>query len=60
LSDTWHLEPAAAVRRLARVAGHESDLVGRGQAIGSRLHIHFAPQRPVFDAWFAPHEVACC
>lgn len=40
----WQLEPAGCITRLADHADHELDLVGRHQAIGSRLHLNFAAQ----------------
>jgi cobyrinic acid a,c-diamide synthase len=40
----WLLEPTGCLTRLAQEQDSEFDLVGRHQAIGSRIHLNFAAQ----------------
>ncbi len=44
LNSNWFFEPAGAVEGCLSEPGHEHDLVGRYQALGSRLHVNFAAQ----------------
>jgi cobyrinic acid a,c-diamide synthase len=54
----WILEPANGLCCYVADRGHEEDLVGRGQAIGSRVHLNFALQPDAFHHLFMP--AACC
>ena len=57
LNSFWELEPAAHLHPCLE-GEHALDLVCRHQAIGSRLHLHFAVQAPVLRSFFAPHAAA--
>ena len=52
LNSNWQFEPLGAVQACLSEAGHEHDLVGRYQALGSRMHVNFAAQPE-----FLPHFV---
>ena len=57
LNSFWELEPAAHLHPCLD-GEHAHDLVCRHQAIGSRLHLHFAVQAPMLRSFFAPHAAA--
>jgi cobyrinic acid a,c-diamide synthase len=54
----WRLEPTEAVICYAAEEGHELDLIGAHQVIGSRIHLNFAAQPEFLQAFFAPHRPA--
>ena len=47
----WLLEPAGCLMSHAADFGCEMDLIGRHQAIGSRLHLNFAFQPSLLDGF---------
>jgi len=53
----WRLEPTAPLVCFAAEDGHELDLVGAHQVIGSRIHLNFAAQPEFLQAFFAPHRL---
>jgi hypothetical protein len=55
LNRRWELAPAAPLETYAAEPGHEFDLVGHRNAIGSRIHLNFAAQPEFLQAFFAPH-----
>ncbi len=55
LNRRWELTPTGPLTRYAAEEGHELDLVGTGQAVGSRIHLNFAAQPEFLRAFFAPH-----
>ncbi len=55
LNSRWNLAPAGGLQRCCATAGHELDVVGRHQALGSRLHVNFATQANLLDSFFSPH-----
>ena len=57
LNPAWRLEAAGPIHSYAE-AGHELDLVGRHQAIGSRVYMHFAALAGGLTGFFAPHAAA--
>jgi cobyrinic acid a,c-diamide synthase len=50
----WLLEPTACLNRFAAETGCEVDLIGRHQAIGSRLHLNFAAQPNLLGGFLRP------
>jgi hypothetical protein len=44
LSSTWQIEPNGQLNGYLAEPGHEFDLVGRYQALASRLQVNFATQ----------------
>ena len=57
VNPAWRLQPTGPLHQFAE-AGHELDLVGRHQAIGSRVHLHFAAHADGLGGFFAPHAAA--
>lgn len=57
VNPAWRLQPTGSLHQYAG-AGHELDLVGRHQAIGSRVHLHFAAHADGLCGFFAPHAAA--
>jgi cobyrinic acid a,c-diamide synthase len=55
LNGRWRLEPTAPMTCFAAEEGHELDLVGTRQVIGSRIHLNFAAQPEYLQAFFVPH-----
>ncbi|MEX2186087.1 MAG: hypothetical protein WD875_04800 [Pirellulales bacterium] len=55
LNRRWELTPTGPLTRYAAEDGHELDLVGSAQAVGSRIHLNFAAQPEFLRAFFAPH-----
>jgi cobyrinic acid a,c-diamide synthase len=55
LNRRWELLPTGEMTRYAAEAGHELDLLGTAQAVGSRIHLNFAAQPEFLRAFFAPH-----
>src|SRR6185295_19282887 len=55
LTSHWSLEEAGPLRRYAKEPGHELDIIGRHQAIGSRLYLNFAAQPSILSSFFRPH-----
>jgi cobyrinic acid a,c-diamide synthase len=55
LNRRWELIPTGHLTRYAAEDGHELDLVGAAQAVGSRIHLNFAAQPEYLRAFFAPH-----
>ncbi len=58
LNESWSIEPDGRLSSLAQNAGHEFDLVGRHQAIGSRLHLNFATQPKLLQGFLQPCPAA--
>ncbi len=54
----WSLEPAGCITRLAHEGETELDLVGRHQAIGSRIHFNFAAQPNLLGGFLRPCPAA--
>jgi cobyrinic acid a,c-diamide synthase len=50
----WHLEPTGCLTRFATEADCELDLIGRHQAIGSRIHLNFAAQPSLLGGFLRP------
>jgi cobyrinic acid a,c-diamide synthase len=57
LNERWSLLPTSPLR-VDDEAGGQPNLVGRHQAIGSRVHLDFATDSVVSDRFFAPHAAA--
>ncbi|HEX5443576.1 MAG TPA: hypothetical protein VFW87_07095 [Pirellulales bacterium] len=55
LNTHWLLDPSGPLTGLLGEPGHEFDLVGQYQVIGSRLHLNFAAQADFLQAFFQPH-----
>lgn len=55
LNRRWEVLPTGHLTRYAAEEGHELDLVGTAQAVGSRIHLNFAAQPEFLKAFFAPH-----
>lgn len=55
LNTHWILEPMDGLAGYLAEPGHEFDLVGQYQVIGSRLHLNFAAQAEFLQAFFQPH-----
>jgi cobyrinic acid a,c-diamide synthase len=55
LHNRWDLQPTGPLRCYAAQEGHELDIVGHRQAIGSRIHLNFAAQPEFLRAFFSPH-----
>ena len=58
LNTMWNLEPAGSLTCFAAEPARARDLVGRRNAIGSRLHLHFAAQPACFERFMTP--LAAC
>ena len=58
LNSMWALTPSAQLSPLVAEPAHQWDLVGRRQAIGSRLHLNFAAQPNLFERFLEP-QPAC-
>jgi hypothetical protein len=58
LNPRWELWPCGPLSSYASEPVHELDLVGRHQAIGSRVHINFAAQLDYLESFFQPHAPA--
>lgn len=54
LNSHWVLEPVGPLNGYLAEPGHELDMVGQYQVIGSRLHINFAAQIEALRAFFKP------
>jgi cobyrinic acid a,c-diamide synthase len=54
----WTLEPTGCLTRFAKEPDSELDLVGRHQAIGSRLHLNFAAQPALLGGFLRPCPAA--
>ena len=59
LNSRWSLTSPGGLQRCSATAGHELDLVGRHQAVGSRLHVNFAAQQNLLGSFFTPHAKPC-
>ncbi len=57
LNDRWTIEPTGPLRVDDESAG-QLNLIGRHQAIGSRVHLDFATDPVTIDRFFAPHAAA--
>jgi cobyrinic acid a,c-diamide synthase len=57
-NSNWMLEPTGCIARLAQEADCEFDLVGRHQAIGSRIHLNFAAQPTLLGGFLRPCPAA--
>jgi cobyrinic acid a,c-diamide synthase len=55
LNKRWDIVPTGHLTKYAAETGHELDLVGTAQAVGSRIHLNFAAQPEFLRAFFAPH-----
>jgi cobyrinic acid a,c-diamide synthase len=51
----WTLAPAGSGQGCIADAGHETDIVHRHQAVGSRVVVDFAAQEQLLDRFFQPH-----
>jgi cobyrinic acid a,c-diamide synthase len=58
LNDTWRLEPVGRLRSLCESAEQEFPLVGRHQAIGSRMHLNLAAQPQLLRGFLRPCPAA--
>jgi cobyrinic acid a,c-diamide synthase len=56
LNGHWVLEPVGPMRSYLAGPGHELDLVGQYQVIGSRLHLNFAAQSEFLKGFLSPRE----
>ena len=54
LSSNWFLEPTASVDGLVCEPGHQRDLVGRYQAIGSSMHLNIVAQPDIMQSFLRP------
>src|SRR5947207_12470187 len=54
----WALEATGCLTRFAKEPESELDLVGRHQAIGSRLHLNFAAQPTLLGGFLRPCPAA--
>jgi len=54
----WTLDPTGCLTRFAKEPDCELDLVGRHQAIGSRLHLNFAAQPALLGGFLRPCPAA--
>ncbi|MCE9545644.1 MAG: cobyrinic acid a,c-diamide synthase, partial [Planctomycetia bacterium] len=54
----WDVQPTGSLIRYAAGAGHETDLVGRHQAVGSLIHLNFAAQPEYLESFLQPHAPA--
>jgi cobyrinic acid a,c-diamide synthase len=54
LNSHWVLEPVGPLNGYLADPGHEFDMVGQYQVIGSRLHFNFAAQIEALRAFFKP------
>lgn len=57
LNPRWSLAPPGVLQGCTGEAGRDLDVVGRHQAIGSRLHLNFAAQSELLESFFAPHTM---
>jgi hypothetical protein len=57
LNDRWTIEPAGCLR-VDDASGGRLNVVGRHQAIGSRVHLEFSTDLGMADRFFAPHAAA--
>ena len=57
-NNNWTLEPTGNLTRFARETEAELDLVGRHQAIGSRIHFNFAAQPRLLGGFLRPCPAA--
>jgi len=57
-NSNWLLEPTGCITRFAQEAECEFDLVGRHQAIGSRIHLNFAAQPNLLGGFLRPCPAA--
>jgi cobyrinic acid a,c-diamide synthase len=57
LSPRWTIAAHGAAEPCVAEAGHESDVVHRHQAIGSRMYLDFAAHQHLLDRFFQPHGV---
>jgi len=57
LNDRWRIVPTGSLR-VDDESGGQLNLVGRHQAIGSRVHFDFAADPVAADRFFAPHAAA--
>jgi cobyrinic acid a,c-diamide synthase len=58
LNGHWMLEPVGPLACYLAEPGHELDLVGRYQVIGSRLHLNFAAQAEFLKGFLRPCTAA--
>ncbi|HEV3004331.1 MAG TPA: hypothetical protein VGX78_07705 [Pirellulales bacterium] len=54
LNANWSIEPRGTLKAYLTEPGHEYDLLGRYQVLGSRIHLNFAAQRDVLWSFFEP------
>jgi cobyrinic acid a,c-diamide synthase len=54
LNSNWSIEPLGGVKPYVTDPGHEFDLLGRFQVLGSRIHLNFAAQRDMLWSFFEP------
>jgi cobyrinic acid a,c-diamide synthase len=57
LNGHWVLEPVGPMVSHLAGPGHELDLVGQYQVIGSRLHLNFAAQTEFLKGFLSPREL---
>jgi cobyrinic acid a,c-diamide synthase len=55
LNPRWSLTLAPSIARCGREVGHETDVIGRHQAIGSRMYLNFAAQEQLLTRFFEPN-----
>jgi cobyrinic acid a,c-diamide synthase len=55
LNPHWTIAPAAAADGCVAEVGHETDVVHRHQAVGSRMVLDFAAQPDLLARFFQPH-----
>ena len=58
LNGHWLLEPVGPLVSYLAESGHELDLVGQYQVIGSRLHLNFAAQAEFLKGFFKPRSLS--
>ena len=58
LNSRWQIQSIGPLKSFAQQPGHETDLVGRHQVIGSRLHLNFAAQADLLQSFFQPHATS--
>jgi len=56
LNTNWQIQQAGPLVSYPEQHQHRCDLVGRGQVIGSRLHLNFAAQPSFLNSFFRPQR----
>jgi cobyrinic acid a,c-diamide synthase len=54
LNSNWSLEATGPLAECLAEPGHEQDLLGQFQVVGSRMHLNFAAQPEALGKFFKP------